>query len=126
MPTSVSTVPSDSGRKRFQSKNLLHFPLIFLDGRGHVQHVTLPVSRMLGYQNPDDMDSFFFAWVHGKNLRQIARDIASMERGRKRQAFWLTRLRSADGRWVWYKISADNRLDAEEEAIVLRLRNLSD
>lgn len=81
---------------------------------------------MLGYQRPDEMDGLFYAWVHGKNLRQIARDIASMERGRKKQAFWLARLRTADGRWVWYKVSADNRLGAEEGAIVLRLRNLSD
>ena len=126
IPLSPTFSPAPSARKRFQSVISPHFPLILLNAEGHILHLTPTTRRFLEYQPDQCIDSLFLSHVHGKNLRQITRDLGAMARIGKRQAFWLARLRTGRGRWNWYKITAENRLKGPESAILLRLRDLRD
>jgi len=113
-------------RKRFRSLAPPHVPLILLDEDGLVRHLTPTARRLLAFKEDDTIDPLFVSHVHGKNLRQISRDLEAMRRLGKEKAFWLTRVRTGRKRWAWFRIAAENRLEHPEGAIVLRLRDLHD
>lgn len=125
-PARPARATSPTNRKRFQSLLPPYSPLILLDADGYIVHLTDTSRRFLEYQPEQAIDPLFVSHVHGKNLRQITRDLGSMSRLGKRQAFWLARLRTGRGRWNWYKITAENRLKGMEGVIVVRLRDLRD
>ncbi|NBC18037.1 MAG: hypothetical protein GVY18_12070 [Bacteroidetes bacterium] len=113
-------------RKRFQHLSPPHLPLILLDVDGHIQHLTPIARRLLEFDEDDLIDPLFVSHVHGKNLHQISRDLDAMRRLGKQKAFWLARVRTGQGRWAWFRIVAENRLQRPERTIVLRLRDLHD
>lgn len=113
-------------RKRFRPVAPPHVPLLFLDEDGLVRHLTPTARRLLAFKEDDAIDPLFVSHVHGKNLRQISRDLDAMRRLGKQNAFWLTRIRTGRDRWAWFRIAAENRLKHQERAIVLRLRDLHD
>lgn len=118
----VSTID----RKRFHINFSTHLPLILLNSDGTIAHVAAATRKLLGYPPTQLIDSEFTSLVHGKNLRQVMSDIASMQRGTKRKAFWLARLRAGDNRWKWFRISVDNVEQEDERLIILRLKDLQD
>ena len=124
-PSLIQPQPS-SFRKRFQNLTTPHLPIILLNRDGHIQHLTPTARRMLGFDQDASLDPLFVSHVHGKNLRQISRDLDAMKRFGKKKAFWLARIQSGQGRWNWYRIAAENRLQRPESTIVLRLRDLHD
>ncbi len=112
-------------RKRFQRAANPYAPLLVLNAKGSIEHLSSSAARLLEYDGEASIDPCFFAHVHGKNLYQVMRDVADMVCYGKAQASWLFRLRTGKGRWRWYKATATNSLDGEDEAgITIRLRDL--
>lgn len=118
--------PLASDRKRFQEHFDLSPPLITLDSEGSIQHLTPAARRLLEYKPDQAPEPCFFSHIHGKNLYRVMRDVADMVCRGKSQAMWLARLRTGQGRWRWYKVTATSRLASPEETITLHLRNFQE
>lgn len=110
-------------RKRFLNP-LLQLPTLTLDGEGTITDASPSALRLLEHRSRDGLGPSFFSHVHGKNLYQVMRDVADMVCYGKAQASWLLRLRTGQGRWRWYKVTAKNHLDAPERHIQLTLRDV--
>lgn len=118
---SVSRTESGSGSNQSDSP---HAPLLALDREGTIQDLNEPARRALEYSFDESINPCFFSHVHGRNLRRVMRDLAYMVSHRKQRAQWLLRLRTGNGRWRWYRVSARNHLDRPDGAIRVRLRPL--
>ncbi|PQJ34332.1 hypothetical protein BSZ35_06715 [Salinibacter sp. 10B] len=66
----------------------------------------------------------FFTYVHGRNLRQVIRDLTRMEQGTIQRARWLLRLQTGEPRERWYRGRATSQLDSKG-TVRLRLHPLS-
>lgn len=95
-----------------------------LDREGDIQFLTRAARATLEYTSDDRVDECFFAHVHKRNMQRVMRDLADMVCRGKQRARWLLRLRTGNGRWRWYRASAQNRLRAEANDILVRLRTL--
>lgn len=126
IPTMSPLTQIEPTRKRFQLLTPPHLPVILLDEHGHIQYLSPIARRLLEFNDDRSVDPLFVSHVHGKNLRQISRDLDAMRRLGKQKSFWLARVRTGRGRWAWFRIVAENRLQHPERTIVLRLRDLHD
>lgn len=123
MQSGSSSQSIDPARKRFQNP-LLQLPRIVLDPDGTITDVSPSALRLLEYRDKSTINPCFFSHVHGKNLYQVMRDIADMVCYGKPSASWLLRLRTGQGRWRWYKISAKSQLQSTQREIQLTLRDV--
>lgn len=121
---STSAVSRTKFGSASKKKKPLHVPLLVLDSNGTIQHLNEPAHRTLEYPTDASVNSCFFSHVHGHNLRRVMRDLALMVDHRKQRARWLLRLRTGNGRWRWYRLSARNHLDQKDDGIRIRLRPL--
>lgn len=112
---------SEGTWKRFQSEENAPVPFLILDAGGTIQHITHAARRVLDYASRDELDSYFFTHVHGRNLRRVMQDLAQIVQRRKQRASWLLRLRTGTGRWRWFRAVASQRPDGED-GVVVRLR----
>lgn len=124
--SSTGEVTTPDNRKRFQDKFSSHLPLLLLNGDGTIAHVAGAARKLLGFRPSQFIGPAFTSLIHSKNMRQVLSDLSSMQRGRKTQSFWLARLLTGTGRWKWFRITAENRLQEKEQVIILRLRELQD
>lgn len=112
-------------RKRFQPDALASKPVICVDIEGSITRVTKPARNLLEYGPEKEIDPCFFSHIHGKNLYQVMRDVADMVCYGKRQANWLLRVRTGLGRWRWYRMRAENRLNEDRQCILVHVRELT-
>lgn len=125
VPTDLSFDPE---WKRFrlpdQSIEDLILPILTIDGEGTIQRVSKAARRLLEYPPSAELDPCFFAHIHGKNLYRVMQDIAHMVCCGQQQATWLLRLRTGHGRWRWYRATAHNRLQEDDNHILIRLTEI--
>ena len=128
MPMAPSRSKASTSRPEFGSASKNgdppHVPVLALDREGTIQDSNKPARRVLEYSSDEPIDPCFFSHVHGRNLRQVMRDLAHMVSHRKQRARWLLRLRTGNGRWRWYRAIARNELDRADAAIQVHLRPL--
>jgi len=117
----ISHADSESASK---SDDPPYVPVLGLDRDATIQHANEAVRRTLEYPPDAALEPCFFSHVHGRNLRQVMRDLAHMVSHRKQRARWLLRLRTGNGRWRWYRATAQNRLDRSDALIRVHLRPL--
>jgi len=96
-------------------------PRLRLNREGLIQDGNAAARRTLEHGPDDDLQSTFFSYVHGRNLRRVMRDLAHMVNHGVQRARWLLRLRTGADRWRWYRATARNRLPSED-AILVSLR----
>jgi PAS domain-containing protein len=101
-----------------------YVPVLGLDRDATIQHANEAVRRTLEYPPDAALEPCFFSHVHGRNLRQVMRDLAHMVSHRKQRTRWLLRLRTGNGRWRWYRATAQNQLDHSDALVRVRLRPL--
>ena len=111
-------------RKRFQEGINPLLPVVVLDEKGTIQHLTHPARRLLEYQPHQRVEPSFFAHIHNKNLYQVMRDVADMVCYGKTKASWMMRLNTGLGRWRWYKATAHNGLTKPTAHITIILRDV--
>jgi hypothetical protein len=89
-------------------------PRIDLDCDGRIRHLNSDAEEIFDDSGDLDQTPSFFAYVHGRNLRRVIRDLAHMGRGEMQSARWLLRLQTGADRWHWYRVRATNQLESEE------------
>ena len=107
--------------KRFQPIEDLVLPVLALDAEGTIQHISKAARRLLEHPPDAELNSCFFAHIHGKNLYRVMQDVAHMVCCGQQQTSWLLRLRTGRGRWRWYRAHAYNRLHEDDSHILIRL-----
>lgn len=107
-------IQADSARKRFQNPSLA---MIELTQDGSVRQLSPAARNLLEYSAADDVSESFFSMIHGRQLYQVMRDVADMVCHGKTRATWLVRMRTARGRWKWFKADVYNRLDQAAHAL---------
>ncbi|MEZ4695127.1 MAG: PAS domain-containing protein [Rhodothermales bacterium] len=105
---------SGQDRKRFQNPSLA---MIELTPDGSVRQLSPAARNLLEYSAADDVSESFFSMIHGRQLYQVMRDVADMVCHGKTRATWLVRMRTARGRWKWFKADVYNRLDQAAHAL---------
>lgn len=98
-----------------------HVPRLRLDREALIRDGNAAARRVLEHDPDDDLQSNFFTYVHGRNLRRVMRDLAHMVKHGMQRAQWLLRLRTGADRWRWYRVAARNQLQSEG-TILLYLR----
>ncbi|GIV61057.1 hypothetical protein GQ464_017140 [Rhodocaloribacter litoris] len=112
-------------RKRFQERLNPLLPLIALDARSTIRHLTPTALNLLEYRTETPLGTSFFSHIHPGNLYPVMRDVADMVCYGKEKAAWMLRLRTGRQTWNWYRVHALNLLDTPEEIILLNLRELT-
>jgi len=107
-----------------KSEDPPYIPVLGLDRDATIQHANEAARRTLEYPPDATLEPCFFSHVHGRNLRQVMRDLAHMVGHRKQRTRWLLRLRTGTGRWRWYRAVARNHLDRADALIRVHLRPL--
>jgi hypothetical protein len=97
-------------------------PVLRLDFEGCISEATPAARSFLGFQGDAHMPECFFSLVHGNNLYRTMRDVANMVCYGKARAQWMIRMRTGDRRYRWVSVTALNRLNGEEGAILIWLR----
>lgn len=125
MPSqTLPAVSQSSFESASESDDPPYVPVLGLDRDATIQHANEAVRRTLEYPPDAALEPCFFSHVHGRNLRQVMRDLAHMVSHRKQRTRWLLRLRTGNGRWRWYRATARNRLDRPDALIRVHLRPL--
>jgi len=121
---SDSTVSLASFWKRFQNGRKLDapLPLLALDAEATIVDLSPAARSLLGPATRDPVGTSFFAYVHGRNLPLVMRDLAHMVCHRKQQASWLLRMRTRSGRWRWFRASVRPLLDFSSPRLLVLLR----
>jgi PAS domain S-box-containing protein len=78
--------------------------LAFLDEEGVVRQIDPALARALGYAPDALVGTFFFAFIHARDLAPVLKDAAALLQHRKRAACWTFRFRTAGG--DWYRLAA--------------------
>lgn len=112
-------------RKRFQHP-LLGAPSMILNEEGTIEEASPAALKMLNLPASITENMSFFSLVHGKNLYQVMRDVADMVCYGKAKASWLLRMRTGEGRWRWYKVTASCRDEDSERLIHVVLKDVDD
>ena len=110
--------------KRFRDDIHPHRPILVVDARARIQHLTPAGRSLLEYGTGQDLPTLVFALIHDKHLYRAMRDVADMVCYRRKQASWMLRLRTGQGRWRWYQATAENHLHETPPTIQVRLRDL--
>jgi PAS domain S-box-containing protein len=122
--TSPSPSLSASSWKRFQDGANAPVPLLALDKKANIVELTNAARALLGYEPNATLDDCFFTHVHGRNLQVVMRDLAHMMCQRKRQASWLLRMRTRNGRWRWFRAAVQALPESSGPNILVRLRTV--
>lgn len=123
---SLTVSSSSDTSEQFQQLVNPYAPVLILNPDGFIEHLTDAARRLLQYRSGQAVDAYFFTHVHGKNMRQVMRDLAGMVRHGEEGASWLLRMRTGRDRWRWYRAQAVNETDNEPPAVTVRLRDLYD
>lgn len=86
---------------------------LLVDGAGSITTMSEGARKLLGYGPTSRFDRCFFAHIHGRNLIQVMRDVASMVCHDRSSAHWIVRMRTADSGWIWLRLVA-RKLRANE------------
>ena len=114
-----------SSWKRFQNMTPSHVPTLIVDQEGSVLHLTPRARQLLEYKPDQPVEPYFLSHIHGRNLRQVMRDLADMIKYGKSKASWLVQMRTGQGRWRWYKASAKREQQQGDDPLILvKLRDL--
>ena len=122
--TSPSPSLSASSWKRFQDEASAPVPLLALDEKANIVELTNAARALLGYEPNATLDDCFFTHIHGRNLQVVMRDLAHMMCHRKRQASWLLRMRTQNGRWRWFRAVVQALPESSGPAVLVRLRTV--
>ena len=87
-------------------------------------HLTPRARQLLEYKPDQPVEPYFLSHIHGRNLRQVMRDLADMVKYGKSKASWLVQMRTGKGRWRWYKALAKRKQQHGDPVILVRLRDL--
>jgi PAS domain-containing protein len=93
-------------------------PRLRLDREGLIQDGNAAARRTLEHGPDDNLQSTFFSYVHGRNLRRVMQDLVHMVNHGLQRTRWLLRLRTGTDRWRWYRAAVRNQLSSEGEILV--------
>ena len=80
---------------------------------------------MLGYEPESAIEPCFFAHIHGRNLLQVMRDVASMICQGKASARWIVRMKTATSDWIWMRLTAHHEsASTRQESIAVYLERV--
>ena len=123
-PADAASLQSRS-RKRFQKLERTVSPVMALDRNGTIRATTRAARQLLENRADASHEGSIFAHVHAKHQDRIMHDLADLVCRGKQRARWLVRMRTGNGRWRWYRVSAYNHLaDETEDCIFIHLRSV--
>lgn len=119
----VASTPHDGNAsspdwKRFRNPSL---PVVALGPDGCIEHLSNAARRLLELGPDQTVERSFFSLIHGKQLYPVMRDVADMVCHGKMQANWLLRLRTATGRWKWFKADVFNQISTPGAVVCIVL-----
>lgn len=90
---------------------------VYVDGSGSITEISDGAKKLLGYGAGSSIDHCFFSHIHGRNMLQVMRDIASMVCHDRTSAQWIVRMRTAERDWVWVRLVARKHAGATNSVV---------
>ncbi len=90
-----------------------------IDAEGMVKAFDPVYARMLGFGDGQLEGTFFFAYLHGRDLTPLYKDVVKLLGGRLRSARWTFRFRAADGEWFRLSAHVEAAAAPSDDGLVL-------
>ena len=100
---------------------------VMCDAEGIIRYVGPSIVPLFGYHSADVLNQSGWSFVHPDDECEVRDEWDRMVATPGAQATWETRVRRADGSWVWIEERATNLLhDPAVASIVINVRDVSD
>ena len=87
---------------------------LFVNSDGIITTTNPVALKKLGYPSSNQLPSSFFNLVHRQFHYRVIRDIAEMVHHNRSKSEWLLRLKTGNGNWKWFKVTATNELSTRQ------------